>query len=107
MVRNNPELEAHKIVAPSSLNQGNLAAMERQVDQALLRKPEAVWVELSAVQSVESAGLEWILMAQSRLAIQGIQLILRNPSPIMADILIATRLDSRFMVVPTGGAENA
>lgn len=89
---------APQIVCPSALVQGNLSALERQVDDAILRKAELVTIDLNAVESAESAGLEWLLTAQSRLAAQGIHLVLRRLSPMMTDVLVATRLDTRFQI---------
>lgn len=99
MVRNSHlEGRSAQLSCPPTLAQASLAAMERQVDEALLAKPESVWVDLAAVQAVESAGLEWLIVVQSRLAAQGIQLVLKRPSKLMSDVLIATRLDSRFRI---------
>jgi anti-anti-sigma factor len=90
------------IVATQQVVQRNLPAMERQVDDAIAEKVDAVDLDLSHVQIVDSASLSWMLSIQSRLETLGMRLRLVDPSPIMADILLATRLDSRFTVEVTG-----
>ena len=99
MVRaDDPHLHSPHIVCPAALSQANLAPLERQVDQAVLRKPECVCIDLSGVQAAESTGLEWLISTQSRLATTGIRMVLNAPSPLMVDVLAATRLDHRFQV---------
>ncbi len=99
MVRN---LEAPKrmqvITPPQNLAQPALVALEHQIDQAMLTRMETVAIDLSELQSIDSASLNWLLAAQNRLASQAIQMVLLEPSPLCLDVLTATRLDHRFKV---------
>jgi len=74
------------------------------LDEVIAGKPGVIDVVLSAVQIVDSAGLNWLLSIQARLETLGIRMRLVDPSPIMADVLLATRLDARFTVEITGAA---
>jgi anti-anti-sigma factor len=93
-----PNLHSPQIACPSALSQSHLQDLERQIDQAILRKPESVCIDLSAVDTADSAGLEWLITTQSRLAASGIHMIIRHPSAMLCDVLAATRLDHRFQV---------
>jgi anti-anti-sigma factor len=89
------------ITAAQQVTQRTLPALERRLDEVLAAKPDVVDVLLAAVQIVDSAGLNWLLSIQSRLETLGARLRLVDPSPIMADVLLATRLDARFTVEVT------
>ena len=103
MVRNIERgMETVPIIASQQIIQRTIPAMERKVDEAITGKPGVVDMVLSAVQIVDSAGLNWLLAVQTRLETTGIRMRLVDPSPIMADVLLATRLDSRFKVEVTG-----
>ena len=103
MVRNaDPGIQAVLISAPQQIVQRTISVLERKLDDAIITKPAAIDLVLSAVQIVDSGGLNWLLGAQSRLETLGIRLRLVDPSAIMADVLLATRLDSRFTVEVTG-----
>ena len=103
-------LQAVPVVAAQQLISRTLPLLERRIDEIIVAKPEAVDLVLSAVQLVDSAGLNWILQTQARLETMGVKMRLIDPSPIMADVLLATRLDSRLTVetstgtIDTGGA---
>jgi len=73
-------------------------ALERKVDDAVERKPQVVDFVMSHVQVVDSAGLAWLLSILGRLETLNIKMRIVAPSPLMADVLLATRLDSRFVV---------
>lgn len=92
------------ITAAQQVTQRTLPALERRLDEVLAGKPPVVDLVLAAVQIVDSAGLNWLLSIQSRLETLGIRLRLVDPSPVMADVLLATRLDARFIVEVTGAA---
>ena len=96
------------ITPPQNLVQPALAALEHQVDQAMLTRAETVAVDLSGLQSIDSAALNWMLAAQNRLAGQAIQMVLVEPSAVCVDVLIATRLEHRFKIRANGiGGEAA
>jgi anti-anti-sigma factor len=99
-------METVPIIASQQIVQRTVSSLERNVDDAIVGKPEVVDLILSSVLLVDSAGLNWLLSVQSRLQTMGIRLRLMDPSPIMADVLLATRLDSRFTVEVTGISEN-
>ena len=88
-------------MAAQQVIQRTLPALERRLDEVLAGKPEVVDLGLSAVQVIDSSGLNWLLSIQSRLETLGIRMRLVDPSPIMADVLLATRLDARFTVEVT------
>ena len=81
--------------------QRTLATLERRIDEAVAGKPEAVDLMMSNVQLVDSAALNWLLAIRMRLETMGIQLRIVNPSPVMKDVLLATRLDTRLTVENT------
>ena len=81
--------------------------MERKLDEVIAGKPGVIDFVLSAVQIVDSAGLDWLMSIQARLETLGIRMRLVDPSPIMADVLLATRLDARFTVeITAAGSGN-
>jgi anti-anti-sigma factor len=97
-------MQSVPIMAAQQVIQRTLPALERRLDEVIAGKPGVIDLVLSAVQIVDSAGLNWLLSIQSRLETLGIRMRLVDPSPIMADVLLATRLDARFTVEVTGGA---
>ena len=94
-------------MAAQQVVQRTLPALERQLDEVLAAKPEAIDLVLSAVQVVDSAGLSWLLSMRERLETRGVHMRLVDPSPLMSDVLLATRLDARFTVEITGEAAGA
>lgn len=92
------------IIASQQMVQRTIPPLERQIDDALAAKPAVIDVVLSGVLLTDSAGLNWLLAVQSRLETMGIRMRLVDPSPIMADVLLATRLDSRFTVEVSGAS---
>jgi anti-anti-sigma factor len=105
MVRSSEDImQAVSIAATQQVLARNLSQLERKLDEAIAGKPPFVDLVVSNVQIIDSAGLNWILAVQARLESMGIKLRLVDPSPIMADVLLATRLDSRLTVELTGGA---
>ena len=97
------------IVAAQQILQRTIPNLERQFDDAIAAKPAAVDFVVTAVQIIDSAGLNWLLSCNGRLETMGIKLRLVDPSPTMADVLAATRLDTRFLVLnsqDTGGGAN-
>ena len=93
------------IIASQQIVQRTIPTLERSVDDAIAGKPAVVDVVMSGVLMIDSAGLNWLLLVQSRLEKLGMRMRLLDPSPIMADVLLATRLDSRFTVEVTGLSE--
>jgi len=104
MVRNaDTGMHAIPILAAQQIVQRTLPTLERRVDEVIAAKPEVIDLMVSAVQIVDSIGLNWMLAMQTRLETLGIRVRLVDPSPIMSDVLLATRLDARFTVERTGG----
>jgi anti-anti-sigma factor len=97
--------EAVPITASQQIIQRTLPVLERRVDEAIAGKPAVLDLVTSSVQIIDSAGLNWLLSVQGRLETLGIRLRLLDPSPILADVLLATRLDSRFTVETTPKAD--
>jgi anti-anti-sigma factor len=96
------------ITAAQQIVQRTLPTLERRFDEVIAAKPPIIDLVLAAVQIVDSVGLNWMLSMQARLETLGIRMRLVDPSPIMADILLATRLDARFTVEYAGvGEKNA
>jgi anti-anti-sigma factor len=93
--------ETVPISASQQFIQRTLPVLERRVDEAIAGKLGGLDLVMSNVQIIDSAGLNWLLSVQGRLETLGIRLRLLDPSPIMADVLLATRLDSRFTVEVT------
>src|SRR3954452_15693295 len=94
-------METVPIIAPQQIVQRTIPTIERKGKEAIVGKPGMVDVVLSAVQIVDSAGLNWLLAVQTRLETMGIRMRLLDPSPIMAYVLLATRLYSRLKVEVT------
>lgn len=94
------------INAPQQVSQKTIPALERMVDDGIAQRPAFLDVNFSAVHVIDSIGLNWLLSVQSRLNSLGIQLRISEPSPIVADILLATRLDTRFPVQFAGVARH-
>ena len=101
----NPDvvMQAISIAVAQQVLTRTLPLLERKVDEAVVAKPQAVDLLMSNVQIIDSAGLNWILAVQTRLETMGIKLRLVDPSPIIADVLLATRLDSRLTIEHTTG----
>ena len=98
-----PGMHAVSVTAAQQLTQRTLPTLERRVDEAIHEKPEAIDLMMGAVQIVDSVALNWLLSVAGRLETLGIRLRLVDPSAVMSDVLLATRLDSRFTVdVRTG-----
>ncbi len=99
MVRN---IEANpgsfQVLASQQISSQTITALERQIDDAIHRKPDVVNLNLAGVQTIDSAGLNWLLATQTRLGGHGIQLTLQDPSALLHDVFLATRLDSRFKI---------
>jgi anti-anti-sigma factor len=94
------------ITAAQQIVQRTLPTLELRFDEVIAAKPPVIDLVLAAVQIVDSVGLNWLLSMQARLATMDIRMRLVDPSPIMADVLLATRLDSRFTVEYAGLGEN-
>lgn len=94
------------IIVPQQIVQRTIPPMELRVDEAIAGKPAVIDMILSNVLLIDSAGLNWLLSVQSRLETMGIHMRLLDPSPIMADVLLVTRLDSRFAIAATGMPED-
>lgn len=106
MVRtSDPGMHAIPINAPEQLIQRTIPLLERQIDDAIAAKPLTVDLVMAGVQIIDSAGLNWLLGVQARLDALGIRLRLTTPAPIVCDILLATRLDARFMMQASADAE--
>jgi anti-anti-sigma factor len=99
MVRNaDPGMHPIPITPAEQITQQIIPLLERQVDDAVATKPLAIELNLSGVKAIDSAGLNWIVGIQNRLDTLGIRLRIIDPSPIVADIFLATRLDARFTI---------
>jgi anti-anti-sigma factor len=98
-------LQAATVAAAQQIVARTISLLERKIDDAAASKPEAIDLALSAVQIIDSAGLNWLLATQARLEAQGTKLRLVDLSPIMADALLATRLDTRLVVPSKNGVD--
>lgn len=97
MVRNvDPSTDAIKINAPTQFGQRTAVLLDRQIDDAITAHAPAVDFNMAAVQSMDSAGLNWLVTTQGRLTLSNITLRLTNVKPLIEDILVATRLDVRL-----------
>ncbi len=105
MVRNvEPELRPAVIAAPQFITQRTLGNLERLMEQAIAEKPDVIDMALGNVQGIDSAGLGWLVGVQERLSGLGMKLRLADPTELIQDILMATRLDTRFAVHCTTGS---
>ena len=97
MVRNNlQDSQTQVLIAPPFLVEAALGSLDHQIVQAMLQKPVALALDCSGIQGVDSAGLNWLLAVQSRLAMQSIAFFVQAPSAILISIFLATRLDQRL-----------
>jgi anti-anti-sigma factor len=99
-------MDSVPITAAQQLVQRTLPTLERRFDEVIAAKPPVIDLVLSAVQIVDSVGLNWLLSMQARLETLGIRIRLVDPSAIVADILLATRLDARFTIERTASHEH-
>jgi anti-anti-sigma factor len=99
-------MQSVAITAAQQVTQRSLPTLERRVDEAIAEKPEAIDLLLSHIQIVDSVSLNWLIAIHARLETLGIRLRLVDPSPVMVDVLAATRLDSRFTVEVSGHDAN-
>ncbi len=102
MVRN-VNAGAVTIVAPQQITQRTMNGLDRQLDDAITQRVGVVELNVAGTQIIDSAGLNWLLNAQSRLAATQIRLQLVEVPAIVQDVLLATRLDSRLTVVAPEG----
>ena len=93
-----PGIQAVTITAPQQIVQRTIPTLERQVDDALV-SGHGIDLILSQVQIIDSAGLNWLLQMQMRLTTLGKKLRLVDLSAILADVLVATRLEQRFSIM--------
>ncbi|HVX83555.1 MAG TPA: STAS domain-containing protein [Phycisphaerae bacterium] len=108
MVRNVDPTESLTIRAPQHVNQRTVGTLDSLVDDAIARKAGIVDVAMDSVQSVDSAGLNWLVAVNERLQSLGMKLRLADPPELVQDILLATRLDTRFAVhCSMGGLRHA
>ena len=99
MVRNiHAENSPRIVAAPAQFIETNLAALDHEIIQIVLAKPESLALDLSQVQAVDSGALNWMLSLQSRMNTQQIRFSLASPSMLCESVLTATRLDQRFRV---------
>jgi len=107
MVRNaEGSTQAVPITAPQQIVQRTIPALERRVDEVIAAKPPVIDFVVSSVQIIDSVGLNWLLQVQTRLETLGMKMRILDPSAIVSDVLLATRLDTRFTVTvsaPTNG----
>jgi anti-anti-sigma factor len=101
-----PPLQAIPVMAPQQVVQRSIPTLERQIDDAVAARPACLDLVVSAVQIIDSAGLTWLLALHARLETLNVRLRLVNPSSIVADALLATRLDARLTIQNTGAAQD-
>ncbi len=112
MVRNvDLGLEPAQVTAPQQLNQQTIGAVERQIDEAISQRAPLVELNMSGVQIVDSAALNWLLDIDTRLKNSNSGLRLVKLTALVEDILLATRLDGRLNIQPAevvteGGERN-
>ena len=95
-----------QISTPQQISQRTIVLLERQIDDAVAQSAGAIEMNLSATQMIDSAGLNWLVQTQTRLSAVNMQLRLIEVPPIVSDIFLATRLDSRFHVSHAGSTAN-
>ena len=100
-------IPAVSVTAAQQIVSRTIPLLERKFDDALAGKPAAIDLILSAVQIVDSAGLNWLVALQIRLESLGTRLRLVELSPVMADVLLATRLDTRLGVAVSNQSPDA
>ena len=111
MVRNvNPDADSKIVSAPQHMAQTCLDSLDQQIEQALGSKPSAILLDLSQLQSVDSASLNWLLQTQTRLALKQIEL--PHPQPplkpaTMSSWLRASTVASTITTTPENAPEGA
>ena len=101
------ETQSVAVLAPQQFLQRSIPTLERKIDDAIAGKPAHVDLQLAQVQVVDSATLNWILQVLARLDSMNIRLRMLDPSPVMVDVFLATRLDSRLTIVSSAAGGNA
>jgi len=82
-------------------------AVSPVVEKALDGTNPKIVIELSGVSYVSSAGLGELVQLVSRANSQNARMVLCAPSPFVAGVLKATRLDRFFEMFPTADAAMA
>ena len=104
MVRNTPMAErVAQFSLPHQVQQAGLGQLDRRIDEALVTEARRIVLDTSEVQVIDSASLHWLLALQARLSAAGCELLLARPSPILRDVLLATRLESRLKIADVEG----
>jgi len=92
------ETQVVPVHLPQHVVQRTIPTIERLVDDAIASRPGVIDLAGGAVQIVDSAGLNWLLAISVRLETLQIRMRIANPSSILADALLATRLDGRLTI---------
>jgi anti-anti-sigma regulatory factor len=95
---------ALQFTLPQQITLRTIPLLERQIDDTLAQRASSLEMLATPVQIVDSAGLNWLLTAKSRLEAANCALKIVDPSPLVVDAFTATRLDSRFTFVHTNGS---
>jgi anti-anti-sigma regulatory factor len=90
--------QAILITAPPQFNARALGLLDRQVDDAISQHFLFVDLDMVGVELLDSAALNWLLTTQDRFNASEISLRLIKVGALVADILLATRIDGRFTI---------
>jgi anti-anti-sigma factor len=97
-------MQAVSVRAPQQVVQRSIPLLERQIDELIAGRPQALELDLSQLQVIDSTGLNWLLSQLARLESLNVCLVLSEPSPLLMDVLVATRLDTRFRIQSSAAA---
>jgi len=78
--------------------------LERRLETVLATGPRKLVLDLAAVDRVSSTTVALLLWARRRCASQGVDMVLRDPSPRCRDTLRRTGLLRVMKVEPAGGS---
>src|SRR4051812_47179927 len=96
MVRNvepaPPTGPALQIALAQQISVRTIPLLERQLDDAFAQRASSVELIAGSVQVVDSAGLNWLLNAKTRVEALGASFKINDPSPVLIDAFTATRL---------------
>ncbi|KAF1072981.1 MAG: hypothetical protein GAK45_00016 [Pseudomonas citronellolis] len=75
--------------------------LREQVAQARIEVADTWTLDLAAIDDIDTSGLQLLLSLRRQLQCHGARLLLREPSPVVSEILRLLRLDAALPVAAT------
>lgn len=101
MVRNIEPEKSTAVQVPMQFTQPTLSVLDRMLETVIRERAAVVALDFSKVSQVDSAALNWLLALQDKVHANEGRVQINNPSDLMHDALLATRLETRFPIEVT------